>query len=264
MKNSSPKDPQYRVQVIDRVLDILEILADENSAMTQTEISRRLTLPKSTAHRLLSILERRRYVGLKFDTGKYHLGLKLLELGSKAATQIDLGERARPFLEQLVFETDETAHFCTLDEGEVVYLEKKEPQRAIRMSSSPGGRNPAHCTAVGKAILAFLPEEQLNEIIKRRGLRAYTRNTITTPRQLKDELQIIRQRGYSVDNEEHEEGVQCIGAPVRDHSGRVVASISIAGPSFRLTDDKIPMLATSVIRVANEVSVELGYRSTTD
>jgi IclR family acetate operon transcriptional repressor len=131
------------------------------------------------------------------------------------------------------------------------------------MASHVGRRNPAHCTGVGKVLLAFLPEHELNDLIKKRGLRAYTRNTITHLARLKSELQFVRQRGYAIDNEENEEGVRCIGAPVRDYSGTVVASVSISGPSFRLTADKIPLLARSVVTAANRLSEELGFKALT-
>jgi IclR family acetate operon transcriptional repressor len=114
---------------------------------------------------------------------------------------------------------------------------------------------------VGKALLAYLPEPELEELVRRQGLRAYTSRTITTLVELKRELAQVREQGYAVDNEEFEEGLKCVGAPVRDYSGRVVASISIAGPAFRLTEERIPVLAQSVMEVARELSRELGYRA---
>lgn len=250
----------YRVQVLERALAILETLAGEESEPTLIELSERLGLHKSTVHRLLVVLEQYRLVERNQHGGGYRLGLKLFELGSKAVARLDLRERARPYLEQLVYETGETAHLCILDHGEALCLEKVEPPRSVRVPTNIGQRHPAHCTAVGKALLAFLPDSKLDDLIKRRGLRAYTRNTITTPAQLKEDLERVRRLGYAVDNEEVEEWLRCIGAPVRDYSGEVVASISIAGPNFRLTDDKIPMLAKVVIETADQLSAELGYR----
>lgn len=251
---------RYRVQVLERALDILEVLGGEGSEWMLAELSKRLGVHKSTLHRLLMVLEERRFVEKSPKNGKYRLGLKLFELGSKAVAQLDLREQARPCLEHLVFQTGETAHLCVLDEGEVLYLEKVEAPRTMRVPSIVGRRYPAHCGSAGKALLAFLPENELDEIIKRHGLRAFTRNTITTPAQLKEELRLVRERGYAVDNEEFEEGLRCIGAPVRDYSGKVVASISIAGPAFRLTQDKIPVMARSVVEAANQLSAEVGFR----
>jgi DNA-binding IclR family transcriptional regulator len=171
-----------------------------------------------------------------------------------------LAERARPHLERLAAAAGETAHLCILDDGEVLYLEKVEPTRTVRVPSSVGQRNPAHCTAVGKALLAHLPEAEVDVVIRRRGLKSFTPNTITSPTLLKRELKAVRERGYAVDDEEIDEGLRCIGAPVRDASGRVVASMSIAGPAFRIGKGKIPPLANLVMSVADRLSREIGYR----
>ena len=197
------KTSPYRVQVLDRALGILELLCSDGPELTLIEFSERLRLHKSTVHRLLGVLEQHRFVEKSSSNGKYRLGLKLFELGSKAI---------------------------------------------------------AHCGAAGKALLAFLAEDEVEDLIKRRGLKAFTRNTLTTPTQLRNGLQLVRERGYAIDNEEFEEGLECIGAPVRDYSGKVVAAMSIAGPASRITEDKVPVLARSVIDAAQELSAELGYQ----
>ena len=249
----------YRVQVIDRVVGLLEAVASQKSGLTLVEISERLRVHRSTVYRLLMVLERHGLVGKGPLNSRYHLGLKFFELASKVVAQQDVRECARPHLERLVFETGETAHLCILDHDEVLYLEKVEAQRTVRIPSIVGRRYPAHCGATGKSLLAFLPEKEVDDLIKRKQLKAYTRNTITTPAQLKAELQLIRDRGYSFDNEEFEEGLKCIGAPVRDYSGRVIASIGIAGPTFRMTEAKVLVLADSVIEAANALSGKLGH-----
>jgi DNA-binding IclR family transcriptional regulator len=260
--NPAVKGSQYHVQVLDRALGILEVLSSEGPELALGELVERSGLHKSTVHRLLMVLEQHRFIERKNQNGKYSLGLKLFELGSQALAQLGLTERAKPNLERLVFETGETANLCVLDEGEVLYLEKKEAPRTVRIPAIVGRRYPPHCGAAGKTLLAFLPEDQLDELIKRQGLKAYTKNTITTPAQLKAELQLIRDRGYALDNEEFEEGLKCIGAPVMDYSGSVIASIGIAGLAFRLTDEKIPALAVLVKGVARDLSTELGNRDT--
>lgn len=250
----------YRVQSVERVFDILEVLAGRDSEKTQIEIANELELPKSTVHRLLGVLERRGWVEKSSQNGKYRLGLRLFELGSRAVAHLNFRDLAHPYLEQLVGETGETSHLCVLDRGEVVYLEKVESPRTVRIPSSVGRRNPAYCTSVGKVLLAFLPEQKQEEILHSISFRKYTANTITSLEKLRKELARVRQRGYAVDNEEIEEGLKCIGAPVLDYSGRVVASLSIAGPAFRVTPKEIPALAESVQRVAGELSAELGYK----
>src|SRR4051794_32857578 len=158
----------------------------------------------------MMVLERYKLIEKNSQTGRYRLGLKLFELGTRAVSQLDLRERARPFLERVVLETGETVHLCIYDDGEVVYVDKVEPARSVRLASSVGRRNPAYCTAVGKAIMAFLPEEQVEDAVHKHGLRSLTRKTVSTLTELKTELEIIRERGYALDDEENEEGVCCV------------------------------------------------------
>ena len=254
------KDFPYRVQVLDRALGILDLLSSEGPELAPNELSGQLVLHKSTLHRLLQVLEQHRLVDKNPNTGKYRLGLKLFEFGSRAVAQIDLRERVRPYLERLVYETGETAHMCILDRSEMLSLANVESPRTIRTPSTIGHRIPVHCTAAGKAVLAFLPERELNALLKKRSLKSYTRNTITTSVRLRAELQLIRKRGYAVDNEEIEDGLKCIAAPIKDYSGKVIASISIAGPVFRITRGKASSMARSVIEAANRLSTELGYQ----
>jgi DNA-binding IclR family transcriptional regulator len=247
------------VQVLDRALSILDLLASDGPEVPLTEISERLKLHKSTAHRLLMVLERHRLVERQNETGRYRLGLKLFELGSKAVAHLDISHRGRAALKKLVFDTGETAHFCILDGGEVLSLANVESPATIRTPSTVGRRSPPHCTATGKALLAFLPEDELDDLIRANGLRAYTRNTLRTPAALKSQLRRVRERGWALDDEEFEENLRCIGAPVRNSSGLVVASISIAGPAFRLTKDKIPVLVECLKNAAAQISADLGY-----
>jgi len=250
----------YQIQVLDRALAILEILSTQGPDLSLGEISDKLELHKSTAHRLIMVLERHKFIERNSVSGRYRLGLKLFELGTKAVSQLDLRERARPFLERLVLETSETVHLCVLDDSEVVYLDKIEPERSVRMACSVGRRNPIHCTAVGKAIMAYLPAGEVEVIIRRHGMKAMTANTITNFFELKKELGAIRQRGYSIDDEEIEEGVRCVGCVVRNFSGAPVGAISVSGPAFRVTKEKVKSLARAVMASASILSAELGFK----
>jgi len=196
----------YQIQVVDRALALLEVLSHQGPDLTLVQISEMLKLHKSTAHRLLMVLERHRLIEKNSNTGKYRLGLKLFELGTKAIGQLDLRERARPYLERAVLDTGETVHLCVYDDGEVVYLDKVEPTRSVRLTSSVGRRNPAYCTSVGKAIMAFLPAEQVEIAAQKLGFRQLTRKTISNMLELRAELAKVRKLGYAVDNEENEEG----------------------------------------------------------
>jgi DNA-binding IclR family transcriptional regulator len=245
--------------VLDRALAVLEILSQDGPDLSLAQISEKLKLHKSTAHRLTMVLERYKLIEKNSISGRYRLGLKLFELGTKAVSQLDLRERARPFLERVVLETGETVHLCIMDDTEVVYLDKVEPARSVRMASSVGRRNPAYCTAVGKAMMAHLSDAEVEAIVRKQGLKPLTGNTISTLYELKAELGKIRKRGYAIDDEENEEGVRCVGCVVQDHVGEPVAAISISGPAFRVTKEKVEHLAKPVVAAAGSLSHTLGF-----
>ena len=246
--------------MLDRALAALEVLAHRGPDLSLTQLSQALELHKSTAHRLIRVLERHRLVEKNGNDGKYRLGLKLFELGTRAVAQLDLRERARPFLEKVMLSTGETVHLCVYDAGEVVYVDKMEPARSVRMASTVGRRNPAYCTAVGKALMAHLPEDQVEAAAQRHGMRRLTRNTICTLAELSAELAKVRAQGYAVDNEENEEGLSCVGVAVWGFSPSPLAAISVSGPTFRLASDKIPAVAQAVMAGAAALSRELGHQ----
>lgn len=239
---------------------VIDTLARESEDLSLMDLASRLQLHKSTAHRLLMILERHRMVEREPKNGRYRLGLRLFELGALAIARFNIVDCARPHLERVLFETDETVHLCVLDAGEVLYVDKLEPSRSVRMASKIGRLNPAHCSAVGKAMLAHLPEREVDDILKQHGLPRMTAKTIVTPAELKRELKTIRARGYAIDNEEAEDGVRCVGAVVLGHNGRPLGAISASAPSFRLTLERVPAVAASVCRAARAVSADSGYR----
>jgi DNA-binding IclR family transcriptional regulator len=253
----------YRVQVLDRALAIIEALAHMREEASLAEIAALVKVHKSTVHRLIMSLEKHRLIDRDAKTGHYRLGLRLFDLGALAASRFDIRHRARPYLEKLLYNANETVHLCVLDDGEMLYLDKIEPKRSVRLSCTVGRRNPVHCTGVGKAVLAWLAEEEIDEIIHQRGLRRFTPKTLTTPAELKADLKLTRERGYALDDEEHEEGVRCIAAMVRDYTGQPAAAISTSAPSFRLPMEKVPILAPLVCATAQAVSLEWGYRLAT-
>src|SRR5882762_8269255 len=230
----------YRVQVLDRALAALEVLAARTTECGLAEICTTLKLHKSTAHRLMMVLEQHRLVDKNPDTGRYRLGLKLFEFGSKAFGAMDMRRHAKPYLDRLQRELGETVFFCMLDEGQVFYIEKLESQQSVRTACTVGSRAPAYCTAVGKAMLAELTEAEVDQIVRRWGLKAVTANTITTATALKAELRAVRSRGYAIDDEEKEEGLRCVSAAVRGHSGKLFAAMSVSGPAFRMSKERIP------------------------
>jgi DNA-binding IclR family transcriptional regulator len=251
----------YRVQVLDRALAALEILANRDGECSLADLCAEMKLHKSTVHRIAMVLEQHRLVDKNPANGRYRLGLRLFEFGSKAIAAVDLRGRARPYLDRLQRQFGETVFFCILDDGQVFYVEKVESQQSVRTACTVGSRAPAYCTAVGKAMLAELPEPEVNEVVRRWGLKAVTANTITTAAALKAELRAVRSRGYAIDNEEKEEGLRCVSAAVRGHSGKLFAAMSVSGPAFRMTKERIPEVGQAVTRAANELSAELGYQS---
>lgn len=259
---SKTRKSPYRVQVLDRALAALEVLAARSNECSLVELCTTLKLHKSTVHRLMMVLEQHRLVDKNPDTGRYRLGLKLFEFGSKAIGAIDLRRHAKPYLDRLQRELGETVFFCLLDDGQVFYIEKIESQQSVRTGCTVGSRAPAYCTAVGKAMLAELADSEVNEIIRRWGLKAITPNTITTATALKTELRAIRARGYAIDNEEKEPGLRCVSAPVRGDSGKLLAALSVSGPAFRVTRERVPEIGKAVMQAAGELSYELGYRPT--
>jgi DNA-binding IclR family transcriptional regulator len=251
----------YRIQVLERAIALLEVLARQDSDLDLGELTSEAGLHKSTTHRLLRVLEQQRVVERNPASGKYRLGFKLIEFGLAALSRLDMYELARPYLRKLVDETGETAHLAVMRGGDVVSLVNIESSQTVRTPSTVGARSPAHCTSLGKAMLAHASAAQLEDYLRHHPLKPFTRNTITSVHRLKGELRLIRERGYAVDNEEREEGLRCIGAPVWDHSGHVVAAVSIAGPAFRIPQERVPALAASVMHTAASLSAALGYRA---
>jgi len=191
--------------------------------------------------------------------GKFRLGLRLFDLGNRAIEQYDLRERAQPHLKRLVAETEETAHLCILEGAHVIYIDKIEPARSVRMITRIGASNPVHCTAVGKAMLAFLPEERITDILSRLRFEPYTSHTISTVEALRVEIEKTRRRGYAVDDEEFEEGLRCIAVPVLDAQRLPVAAVSVSGPSFRVTAQKLPTIANQLLQCVRGISVDMGF-----
>lgn len=262
MRQLSEGEPIYRAQVLDRVFTILDVLASSKKDQSLVELTESLGLHKSTTHRLLKILERHHFVERDGSSGKYLLGSKLLELGMRVAARLDLAGLSRPHLEKLSQESGETAHVGVLRGGEVVSIANVEGHHTLRTPATVGRKSPAHCSGLGKAMLSALSEKDVETIIRQQGLKGYTRNTITRRPALKSELQAVRHRGYALDEEEFEEGLKCIAAPVFDHSGNAIAAISIAGAAFRLNAGRIPSLSRAVMYAAACLSRSLGHVET--
>jgi IclR family KDG regulon transcriptional repressor len=252
----------YRVQVLDRAFAILDVLAEKKGSLVRvTELSKHLKLDKSTVFRLLKVLEQNRYVERAPSDGKYRLGTKILHLGMLALTDVDVAQASQAYLERLVSLTGETAYMGVLRNSQIISVAVAHGSMNLRLGVNVGGNSPLYCTGLGKAILAFLPRDECLSVIDRIRFASHTPRTITKKSVFIKELKAVRERGYSIDNEEFEPGLKCIGAPVLNYSGKVVGAISVAGPAFRMTDANIARLIGSVIQTAKELSEELGFRS---
>jgi len=257
--NMPKEKKEAYIRSIVRAIKILEAF-NNKSKMGITEISKMLNIPKSTTHNIVTTLSKESILEKDTEINKYFLGIKLFELGDRARENFELRKVSIPYLKELNETFDETVHLTVPENGEVLYIECFESTKRLRTYSVIGIRAPLHCTAVGKAILAYLPGNEIDRIIKEKGLQKFTKNTIRNKKQLLEEIKIIKKIGYAVDNMEHEEGVRCVGAPIKDNSGYPVASISISGPSQRITDKIIPQLAAHTIRVTNAISERTAYR----
>lgn len=248
------------VQSVDRALLILDILQENPKGLGVTELSYQLEVSKSTVHRLLMSLLKKGFVKQDEESQKYQLGLRLIELSQTVSDNLDIRKLASNFLYHLAKTTGETAHLVIMENNELVYIDKIESSETIRMFSNIGKRAPMHCTGVGKAILAFLPEEKIHQVIDEKGLQKFTEKTIIEKEAMLAHLQEIKKRGYSFDDEEHELGIKCAAAPIFNHNGEVVAGISVAGPIMRVDEEKLEKIASEVLIISKEISKLLGAK----
>jgi IclR family transcriptional regulator, KDG regulon repressor len=215
-------------KILAKGLDILEKLAQSNAGMTVVELADSIGIHKTSVYRYINTLLEAGYVQNDGDS-RYQLGNKILELGSQKLRQMPLREVAHPFLIKLNEKTQMTVHLCVLDGRDVVYIDKIESHRSLPIMSRIGSHAPAYCTAVGKALLSNLPTDQLVSLLQGMTLEKRTENTITDPIKLLEELRLTAERGYAIDNAEHEEGIMCFAASVRGIGGDVIGAISITG-----------------------------------
>jgi DNA-binding IclR family transcriptional regulator len=226
-----------------------------------SELARDLAMAKSTVHGILETMEAEGLVERSPEGGRYHLGVRLIELGNRAQLGLDICRIAAPFLNGLNVEFDETVHLTVLDRDEVLYVDCLESKKRLRTYSVVGVRAPLYCTSVGKAIMAWLPEAEVRRIAAEKGLAKITGTTITTIETLLADLARVRVRGWAIDDREHEEHLRCVGAPVRNSRGEVFASLSLSGPAERNTLGRLEEIAPRLVRATNEISRRLGYRA---
>ncbi len=249
------------VQSVERAMKLLELLAQSGGASSLTDLATRSQLNISTCHHLLATLLKSGYVAKVPGRRTYALGARVLHLGQAFRRQVDLPQRAQPVLDRLNAATGEAVHLAVLQGDQVVTVAKSEGRQAVRVETGEIGVAEApHATATGKAMLAWLPEEKTRRILAINGMARFTPGTITEVDALIEEMRHVRRNGYSLDREEFQLGVVCVGAAVRDHTGAVIGSISASAPAFRASEDHIIRMREAVTAGARDLSVELGGR----
>jgi len=257
---SKPGAPTGQVQSLTRGFSILEALAKSGGGLTLTDLAQRVQLPPSTTHRFLSTLEKMGYVYRAGDLGLWYIGLQAFTVGTTFLANRDFVAQSHASMHRLMEQAGETANLAILDGTEAVFIAQVQCHEMMRTLVKLGSRVPLHASGVGKALFAALPDEQIDAILKVRGLPRITENTIVVPETMWAALRVIRQRGYSFDDEEHARSTRCVGAAVYDEHAEPLGAISIAGPSTRLADERIRQLGPIVAHIAEELTRHLGGR----
>jgi IclR family transcriptional regulator, acetate operon repressor len=245
------------VQALDRSLALLGALA-RSEKLTLTELSLRMGMPPSSAHRLLMTLQKHGFVEFDEASQGWMIGIEAFRIGSAFAQRTNLVEAGREVMRALMEETGETANLAIPDGGDVVFISQVETQNPIRAFFPPGTRVPMHASGIGKALLASLTRREVEAILTRKGLREFTPKTLTSPDALIAELEAIRRRGWSLDDEEHNSGMRCVAAPIYNAYGEAAAGISVSGPAARLPDPVIAELGPKLRRAAAELTRTIG------
>jgi IclR family transcriptional regulator, KDG regulon repressor len=246
------------VRAVDRALDILLCFTREEPARSLTQIAESIRMSKTTVHRLLATLENKRFITRDKVTGFYRLGFRFIEMASLVLQDVELHRWALPYLQRLSTEFGETVDLSILDGSHVIYLEVIESPQRVKLAAAVGQRLPAFYTASGKALLAYLPEEMVEKIIADNLAESSDNESASIPDRIAN-LRATAERGYAISEQEYEEDINAVAAPIFDKDHHPIASIAIVGPSFRLTKDRLPALGESLRRISQEISSEVGF-----
>lgn len=241
-----------------KVVRLLDAFSTRNRSLSLTSLRAATGYPKSTVHRLLNAMRETGLLDQDEGRDRYRLGMKLFELGNTVLANMELHREARPFVDALTRQGGQAVHLAVFDGQRAVVIHRADASPEKYLAAHTIEQAPIHCTSVGKAILAFQPDAVVQKIVAA-GLTRYTETTITDPARLRSVLATIREAGYALDEGEHQPGLRCIGAPIRDRSGKVIAGISLTGPAFRIPLGEVEGLAKLVVHHANAISTALGY-----
>lgn len=254
------KDPTiYHVRALERAIQILSCFDDDHPERGVSEIAEAVGLHKATVHRIMLTLVNGGFLERAPHGERYRLGLRLAEMGLAVVRRLDFRREAMPYMQALHERFGETCDLSIFARGEVLYLEVVQSRHGLQIAARPGQRLPAHCTASGKVFLAFLPADELTQVLSG-PLRRYTENTITSPARILRQLEEIRTSGYACDDGEYEAGVRAVAAPIRNDTGEVVAAISMAGPTARMDGGLVAEMAAALVAAADGVSAHMGWQ----
>lgn len=249
----------YNITALQRGLRLLSLFAANEKGLSATEIAKLSGLPVSTVHRFLTNLKSSGFLHCD-SNGAYHLGIACVSLGQAARGQLDVRRVSLPHLQELNRRTRETVHLTVRHALSAVYVEKLDSPEPLRIHSRIGAAVPLYCTAVGKVLLAYMPEAELEKILDQLEMKRLTENTVGNLQELQTQLQRVRKNGYACDLEEHEAHIRCIAAPVWDHTGSVNASLSVTGPAVRMSHARLRQIAPLILEISRKISEELGYQ----
>ena len=245
------------VRAVSRALDILLCFSQEQSGLSLTQIADKIGMSKSTVHRLLTTLEEQRFVNRDKTTGTYHLGYRLIEMAALVLQDAERQQWALPYLQRLSVECGETVDLAVLDGAHAVYLQVVESSQRVKIAAAVGQRLPAHCTASGKAFMAFLPDDQVGSILAT-GVNRYTESTRVSPSDLFEDFRVTRERGFAISQGEYEADIHAVAAPILDAKGYPIAVIAVVGPSYRLSHERMLMLGQMILVTTDAIRREMS------
>ena len=251
------------VQSLVRALTLLELLAGDDEGYRLIDLAERAGLSSSTTHRLLTTLEQKRFVHFDREANLWHVGVQCFAVGAAFGRRRKITTLALPILRRLRDATGETVNLGLADQGDMVILTQVESRELMRAMGKPGGRMPLVCTAMGQAILAAMPDQDVSEYLQKYGLPRLTPHSIARPTKLREALAEARRTGFAVDHEENAVGLRCVAAVIYDEHRRPAAALSVAGPTVRVTLRRLPELGAQVVCAAREITAAIGGRSPT-
>jgi IclR family acetate operon transcriptional repressor len=260
---SNTANRRYNITALQRGLRLLQLFSESPHGLTAKQVAERSRLPVSTVHRFLANLEGAGFLNCSGD-GVHNLGIACFAIGQAALGQLDIRRVSLPYLQELNRQTRETIHLTVRHGLSAVYVEKLDSPEQLRIHSRIGAGVPLYCTAVGKVMLAYMPDDEREKVLPQLGLKRLTPNTVGNLQELEAELSRVRKNGYACDLEENEPHIRCVAAPIWDHAGGVNASLSITAPTVRMTVSRLRQLAPLIQTAGLQISRELGYQATSN